>query len=752
MRKIKAFFFSILFLTFFMLGFTATAEASHLGPDDIFSGADCTNDNVATACSSTHQWCYAGACRVTQCPYPNKSGGLSCSANSECGSNWCNGGCCTAARDSGGSAECQTTTICGQPAAGNSSSDCKPRCNGTTATYYCEQSNNSACNGTITCASENARCGGTPPGGSSSVDDRSVCSYTFLETATRQKATYLISQKEYILQVTMKNTSPTSIWKPANYKLAFEKNKEDWSASDQPLTEEIAPNESESFDIKVKTPATTNNEARKAEFFIRMQRDGVGFGAACEPDDVNITPPFSGTGPTSTLCYVISEDLAEVNRVTKCDFNDPLVRPYTQNPQTLNYIYKDTTPGLKNLYVKFFDNNNKPSNEGIPYTKTVLLSPIPRITTIDCKFTPNEIGTTITVNGENFATQGRGTVKVGDQQSQIVSWNNTAINATVGQRLETSARVTVTFDDGKTLSDTCLVNTTTFTFTAKNQCAKDNDFSASNVDVRIYENGTDPIIKQVIKLDKEGKPTGFAPKLEKGKKYTMIIKSPGTLAKKVEVNTGSGGTTIVDPFAVNVGDIYPRNTMDGKVNNLDVSELKRQWSPTKDTQASGDLNSDSRVNNVDYSCMRININKEDETFTPSPVNNTGTGSASGTRSFGVKGKVFIDTDQDGAQDVSEPSIPGVTVKALRQSPPEVPGQSLTSAQAAQAILLGQTVTDSSGNYSINLVPPSSILNLVMWVDPSALSGQGGQSAIGIGAFTDDFFKQFPLVLDLKLKP
>lgn len=584
------------------------------------------------------------------------------------------------------------------------------------------------------------------------TDDRSECSYKFLETATRQKAAYLISQKEYILEVIMKNTSPVSTWKPATYKLAFEKNKEDWNGSDQALTEEISPGESKTFDIRVKAPATTNNEAKKAEFFIRMQNSGSGFGAACEPDDVNITPPFSGTGPISTLCYVISEDLAEVNRITKCDFNDPLVRPYTQNPQTLNYIYKDTTPGLKNLYVKFFDNNNKPSNEGIPYTKTVLLSPIPRITTIDCKFTPNEIGTTITINGENFATQGRGTVKVGDQQSQIVSWNNTAINATVGQRLETSARVSVTFDDGKTLSDTCLVNTTTFTFTAKNQCAKDNDFSASNVDVRIYENGTDPIIKQVIKLDKEGKPTGFAPKLEKGKKYTMIIKSPGTLAKKVEVNTGSGGTTIVDPFAVNVGDIYPRNTMDGKVNNLDVSELKRQWSPTKDTQASGDLNSDSRVNNVDYSCMRININKEDEAFTPSPVNNTGTGSASGTRSFGVKGKVFIDTDQDGAQDVSEPSIPGVTVKALRQSPPEVPGQSLTSAQAAQAILLGQTVTDSSGNYSINLVPPSSILNLVMWVDPSALSGQGGQSAIGIGAFTDDFFKQFPLVLDLKLKP
>lgn len=58
---------------------------------------------------------------------------------------------------------CKTTTICGQSAAGNSPSDCTPRCEGTVATYYCEQSDNRACNGTIHCSGENSRCGGNNP-------------------------------------------------------------------------------------------------------------------------------------------------------------------------------------------------------------------------------------------------------------------------------------------------------------------------------------------------------------------------------------------------------------------------------------------------------------------------------------------------------------------------------------------------------------------------------------------------------------
>lgn len=72
------------------------AYASHHGPDFIFSGADCTNENVATACDSSHQWCWDGACHVTICPYPNTSGQFSCSSNSQCASGWCNAECCSA--------------------------------------------------------------------------------------------------------------------------------------------------------------------------------------------------------------------------------------------------------------------------------------------------------------------------------------------------------------------------------------------------------------------------------------------------------------------------------------------------------------------------------------------------------------------------------------------------------------------------------------------------------------------------------
>lgn len=570
-------------------------------------------------------------------------------------------------------------------------------------------------------------CSGTlaPTG---NVDDRSKCSYRFLETATRQRAAYIISQKEYILEVTMENTfpkdlKPPSIWKPGTYKLVFEKNKEDWNGSDQPLTEEITPGESEVFDIRVKAPATTNNEARKAEFFIRMQRDGVGFGAACEPDSVEITPPppaaAAPVGPVSTQCYVISEDLAEVNRITKCDFNDPLVRPYTQHPVNLNYKFKDTTPGLKNLYVKFLDNNNNPSNENVPYTKTILLAPTPSISSIDCKYIQNELGTSVTVNGLNLGTQGKGTVRVGNQQALVSSWNNTTITSSLEQRLESSARVTVTFDDGKTLSDTCAVNTTTFTFTAKNQCVKDADFSASNVDVKIYETGEEPILRQQIRLDKDGKPQSFTPKLEKDKKYTMVVKAPGTLGKKVEFKTGNGGTTILEPFVLATGDIYPRNAADGKVNSADVSELKRQWSPTRDTQSNGDLNNDNRINNVDWSCMRININKEDESFSPPAIPQT--------VKIGSKGKVYMDSNDNNVQDTNEQVIAGVLVKLLKVPDTHVVGQRITPAELVNSQSLAQATTASDGSFEISVNRNTPVTgNFAFVVDASNTTGSGGE--------------------------
>ncbi|MBI2017820.1 IPT/TIG domain-containing protein [Candidatus Daviesbacteria bacterium] len=566
-----------------------------------------------------------------------------------------------------------------------------------------------------------------PPAGGN-PDDGSTCNYKIFDPTTRatRLEPYLISGKDYIIEVTMKNVGKT-IWKPNAYKLAFERNKSDWGGADQALDREVAPNGEKVFDVRVKAPATTGNEHRRAEFYIRMQNNAVGFGAACEPQNIDITPP--GVPPTYTQCYVISEFEADVNKVKSCDTTNEeygkLVRPYTSHPLNLTYPFKEpiTRGEKRNLYVKFFDNNNKPSNDGVPYTETIVFNvaaPAPVISGINCKYIQNELGTLITVNGTNFGTQGKGTVKVGSQQAEVAAWNNTAISASVDQRLETSTRVTVTLDDGKTVADNCAVNTTTLTFTARNQCIKDNNFAASNVDVKIFENGSEPIFRQQIRLDKDGKPQSFAPKLEKNKKYTMLLKAPGALAKKVEFNTGSNNTTIIDPFTLAVGDIYPRNNPDGSVNNFDISELKRQWAPTKDTQTNADLNNDGRVNNVDWSCLRLNVGKSDEEFTPSQTSPQ-------TVKIGNKGKVFMDTNLDKALSSGEQTIAGAVVKFLKVPDSHVVGEKLTATELAASLVLAQATSDASGSVDIQVSRTAPVVgNFSFVVDPGANTGKGGE--------------------------
>ena len=88
---------SSLVLSLFIILFTPKlALANHYGSDFVFSGADCSNENVTIDCNSTHQWCYDKACHVAICPYSATNGENSCNSNSECASGWCNGNCCSA--------------------------------------------------------------------------------------------------------------------------------------------------------------------------------------------------------------------------------------------------------------------------------------------------------------------------------------------------------------------------------------------------------------------------------------------------------------------------------------------------------------------------------------------------------------------------------------------------------------------------------------------------------------------------------
>lgn len=267
----------------------------------------------------------------------------------------------------------------------------------------------------------------------------------------------------------------------------------------------------------------------------------------------------------------------------------------------------------------------------------------PKITNVSCTYDPSGIGTQIIVKGVNFgehSDQLDGNVKVAGKDTTISFWaqevvsltqtstESATISATVtpipsldvrykiiaklGEKLSAGKTpITLTTDDGRLAKGYCNLGTTTIDFTAKITCrAKVADLSQDNVSVEIKENvdKAKSLYKEKIKLDNEGKPVDFTPELEVGKNYQLTIRAPRTVSRKVNF-TSEEGTTTLDDIIMPIGDIYPVSSPDNIINTFDKSEMTQEWDLITDVTRPADLNSDLRVNSVDYSCLLNNFNQ-----------------------------------------------------------------------------------------------------------------------------------------------
>lgn len=348
----------------------------------------------------------------------------------------------------------------------------------------------------------------------------------------------------------------------------------------------------------------------------------------------------------NTLCYAFGEGDAAKTAIDALSTNDAatfcktvatggkvdniLVFPYTADPDTTtfkNYTFKDPKPAIKTFFVKFFGLEGAATKVTQTIQKSITFNPPPAISTVTCTSSSSGPGTQITITGKFFGPQGNGSVKLANVDAAIDNWDpaQNTIKAHIDQRLDGKNNVSATFDNGTVVTPPqgCTVNTATVGFKLAYQC-KDTK-STSNVAVKVFEalaagiqaNIPNPILQQTISIDSGGNPQNFAPKFEKSKKYELIVKAPGALAKRIDFDTSSGGTVNLqngDAITLTQGDIAPVNAPDGKVNAFDKSELIRQWNAVTDVTRTGDLNGDGRVNSIDYACMRQNINAEDEKF------------------------------------------------------------------------------------------------------------------------------------------
>lgn len=330
------------------------------------------------------------------------------------------------------------------------------------------------------------------------------------------------------------------------------------------------------------------------------------YGKCTKASQVTVCLPGTGASGSRVTHYRIAESRPGLASATDKD--------YTGAGMETTYSFSDTTPGRKFVWVEFIEKdvagNKVRSSE--PFVAEVTLAGVaPSIAS--CSPTAEGNGTKITLTGTNFGAT-KGTATVDGSTVNPTSWTANSIVLNVGQKTG-SMNVTITTPTSQTASITCAPGgVSDVSLIVKGLCRPTNS-SLPSVNVKIAASGSAVVDQNNVGVGNDGKVV-ISDKAQKNKKNQILVKSYGYLAKKVEV-TPVDGTVNAGIITLPAGDICPTPNGDGVINSIDKSCLNSQWLIDKAaTGKSGDFNLDSRVNSLDWACMKLNdnFNKRDETI------------------------------------------------------------------------------------------------------------------------------------------
>lgn len=293
---------------------------------------------------------------------------------------------------------------------------------------------------------------------------------------------------------------------------------------------------------------------------------------------------------------------------------------YTSHPTTTNFTLPDASPGTKQIWVEFVDNNNRSIKSHI---SVELIDLVPEIAGLNCSLDIAKKSLNMTLDGIRFGA-GAGKVGANDKDLEILSWKENQITAKLnnpGGNFDQNQifKVKITRNDNKISQEViCKVGTSLLSLGARLFCREPGKFDVSDVAVVIVdENGSK--VEEKVSIDSNGIINNLRTKLQSGKLYAIAVKAPNSLRRTAQFSA-SEGTTVISAsdfaeFILPVGDIAPVILADGKINAVDRAELTRQWSLLGIAQRkTGDLNRDTRINSVDWACMRYDFNKEDDSI------------------------------------------------------------------------------------------------------------------------------------------
>jgi hypothetical protein len=384
-----------------------------------------------------------------------------------------------------------------------------------------------------------------------------------------------------------------------------------------------------SLDWQTKTFMVTANTASSK----------LGFGALADSasdvgnfiDNVSVTlissacasPSPSTTASPSTLQTVKYRTSETEAGLASAEF-----KPYPSHPLITSFTFNDKNPGAKQIWVEFVNNTNQSRVEHI---SVELVEEGSVVTSLDCSMDISRQNLKLTLNGARLGTSG-GKITVDSKEVQITSWGENQITAVTDPEgsLESGKqfKVVLTDKDGKAFPQiVCRVDTSLISLGARLFCREPGKFDVNGVRaVIVDENGSR--VNEEVTIDTDGVIKGLKTKLQVGKPYTLSIKAPYSLRKNADFIAASG-TNIITPrddeaFILPVGDIAPVILADGKINTPDHAEIVRQWSVLGTSTKTADFNRDTKVNSIDWACMRFDFNKEDEKIPAKAAGGPGT--------------------------------------------------------------------------------------------------------------------------------
>ncbi len=314
-------------------------------------------------------------------------------------------------------------------------------------------------------------------------------------------------------------------------------------------------------------------------------------------------PPPPPPPPGGKTQYRVSETPSDLDKAAWID--------YTADPTQIPFSLADSNPGKKFVWVDF------KSTTGQTQRVSASIDMVGPDATfgLSCNLSPD--GTlNVTLQGTNFgATQGTSKVTINGNNATIINWKDDNIKAQLLNTPSGNQKFTVSLQKSNAtpISQECTLGILQLSLGAKLFCHAPNTKDIPNVEIGVQEatGGGKPVFEKVS-VSKEGNAQLTKIRIQEDRKYKLSIKAPKSVRRVVEF-TGSTSTNVIPNFTLPVGDIFPADDPDGKINSLDKGELNRQWVIGVPAQGrSGDFNLDTRVNSIDWACMRDGFNKEDD--------------------------------------------------------------------------------------------------------------------------------------------